>query len=878
MVREEKLQNKEQLIQDLQTKITETQQELTQTKKQEADKTKKIERLETKLKLLEETKTKLEKELAETKQLHHNQLAEIVKTIFPSSVNLTDISFTDLKNQAEKVVKEKVNYEKETKELKTTLTQEQAKTQLLTQKTQELQTELTQQKATNQQTSTNLQNQLKVKEKELQEIRDKTTLSTAALRSEITSLQEQLQQSQEKNKQLSTYQEQIKKLTVALAKSQERLNLAQNQKEQLARNLKEITKTNQGLQTKVINLEVQIKSKEELIQEITKKNQALANALSKQEISLENRQKIIAELTNQLDYNKELVNTAQLEKERLTNSFQQLEEKLSQFQQKRSEQEKEINQLKQKPLTKYYQEVRKRENITTEPELTPSGQFSLNQEKIILALLALQTGKVISQVMMLKPRKQTKKKPPEVAQEIIKITNCSNLDYNITEQGYINFRFPATYYQQFLTKTLAKEGQNLRSKRKSIRINIEYVSANPTGYLHLAHFRHAVIGNALANVYQFCGYKITREYYINDRGGQITSLINSVYFYYHQLQNISLANSAKIEYAGQASQEVAQKLIEKWGNKYICQELNEEEINFDIWFSETSLYEKGKHEKLLTELKAKNLIYSQAGATFFRTSLGGDDKDRVIIKQDSDYTYFFSDILYHLDKLKRADKLINIWGADHHGFIARLKSACQLLSYKPEDIQIILVQIVNLLTKEGRTARFSKRAGNTIELAAALKYVDMDQLKFFLCEKEPSQPISINIKVLKENQEKTCLYYIQYAHARCHQIFHKAQEKNTAHISSNINLLSGAKGRKILNLLIRFSLVLENIIEENKPHPLIHYLYDLAHAWQVYYQNNTILEPANPELTAQKLLLVKNIQIILKLGLGLMGIAAPNRM
>lgn len=497
---------------------------------------------------------------------------------------------------------------------------------------------------------------------------------------------------------------------------------------------------------------------------------------------------------------------------------------------------------------------------------------------------------------------KNKSNPQEVAREIIKITDCSNLEQTVTKQGYINFCFPISYYQKFFKETLENKGQNLQAKKKSICLNLEYVSTNPTGYLHLAHFRHAVIGNTLANVYQFCGYKITREYYINDRGGQIISLVNSVYHFYHELQNVPLLDPIKIEYSGQATQEIAKKLIEKWRGEYINQKLSSADfslwkkeilalvltkihqdlekcgIRFDVWFSETSLYEEKKHLSLLEELNKKRLIYTKEGAIFFRSSLAGDDKDRVIIKQDGDYTYFFSDILYHREKLKRADKLIDIWGADHHGTIARLKSAWQLLDHKPESLQIILVQIVSLFTKEGQTERFSKRAGNTIELKDALQYMDMDQLKFFLLEKDSNQPLSINTELLKENKEKTRLYYIQYAYARCHQILKKAQEKDLEKISSNIDLLKEAKERKIFNLLIRFSLILENIVEENKPHHLIHYLYELSRTWQIYYQSNTILELENRELTAQRLLLVRNIQIILKLGLNLTGITAPERM
>nr|CAG8484620.1 10667_t:CDS:2 [Entrophospora candida] len=342
--------------------------------------------------------------------------------------------------------------------------------------------------------------------------------------------------------------------------------------------------------------------------------------------------------------------------------------------------------------------------------------------------------------------------------------------------------------------SIITQNSNELASKALVGITVAIAGSTTILVLVITHFRHAFVGNTLANVYQFCGYKVVREYYINDRGGQITALRD----------------------------------LEKCG------------VKFDIWFSESSLYEKNKHQKILTELGEKELIYSpkEEKAIFFRSSLAGDDKDRVIIKQDGDYTYFFSDILYLLDKLQRADKLIY----------------------------------------EGQMERFSKRTGNTIELAEALEYMDMDQLKFFLLEKEPNQPLAINVELLKKDKEKTQLYYIQYAHARCHQIFKKAQERGIKKIGSSIDLLKQKKEREIFKLLVRFSFVLEKVIEENKPHHLIHYLYELAQLWQIYYQNSTILEQENKELTSQKLLLVKNIQIILKLGLKLMGIEAPERM
>lgn len=501
---------------------------------------------------------------------------------------------------------------------------------------------------------------------------------------------------------------------------------------------------------------------------------------------------------------------------------------------------------------------------------------------------------------------KTKQNPQKIAAEIIENIANSNFQATITEQGYINFCFPTTYYQNFLWETFQQEGKNLPREKKNTVVNFEFVSANPTGYLHLAHFRHAIIGNTLADVYQFLGYKVVREYYINDRGGQIVSLVDSIYYLYQlrvKKDDSEFFTDTKKEYIlSKSSQEIAQKLEEKWHDEYLGKKLAGEifaiwkkeilaliltkirqdlatcGIKFDIWFSETSLYEKNKHLELISELEKKNLVYSQEKAVLFRSSLNGDEKDRVIIKQDGEYTYFFSDILYHLDKLKRADRVINIWGADHHGYIERIKSVGQLLGYQPETIQIILVQMVSLLTEEGQNKRFSKRLGNAIELEEILTYLDLDQLKFFLLEKDPNQSLAINTKLLKENKEKTRLYYIQYAHARCQQIFNKAEEKGIKKISSNINLLKEKEERKIFNFLIRFPFVLVSVAEENKPHHLINYLYELARVWQVYYQKYPILELENQELTAQKLLLVKNIQIILQQGLKLMGVEAPQRM
>jgi len=497
---------------------------------------------------------------------------------------------------------------------------------------------------------------------------------------------------------------------------------------------------------------------------------------------------------------------------------------------------------------------------------------------------------------------KTKRSAKEIAQEFIKLIDQKyQLIWEITEQGYINFRLTNEHYRNFLFHLVLSQGKNLQPTTKNIWINFEYISANPTGYLHLGNLRTGIIADVLANIYDFAGYQTVREYYINDRGKQIVDLVDSVYYYYQSLQGATDDNLEKIiAYPGIASQETAQKLIAKWKVKYLNKKLTENDfflwketilkiiitrikqdlekcgIFFANWFSEVSLYQNNKHLQLIDKLKNKDLVYEKEGAFFFRTTLTGDEKDRVIIKQDGNYTYFFSDILYHLNKLGRADYLLEFWGADHHGYVERVKGACQLLGYNREKIQVILTQMVSLLAKDGSTQKFSKRAGNAISINEALEWLKKDQLRFCLLEKEPN----IHLTISKENllqKENTRLYYLQYAHARCHQIFKKAKEKGIK-ISYQIDLLESESERKIYIFLVRFSHVLEKIIEENKPHYLIHYLDELAQLWQKYYQNNIILNEENKELSQQRLFLTKNVQIILKLGLNLMGIEAPKIM
>lgn len=490
----------------------------------------------------------------------------------------------------------------------------------------------------------------------------------------------------------------------------------------------------------------------------------------------------------------------------------------------------------------------------------------------------------------------------EVAQEIINLTKqFTYLRGKFFPSGHINYQISSEYYYDFLNQLVISEGRVLQPELQNVRVNIEYVSANPTGDLHLGNLRSGVVGDTLANIYEFMGYQVSKEYYVNDRGGQIRNLVDSIYYFYHELQGVEFERT-EIVYSGEVSKEIAQQLINKWEKKYLFKPLNSEDflvwkeeilgiiltkikkdlekcgISYDKWFLESSLYQKNKHLELIKNLEEKKITYQQEGAIFLKTTLAGDEKDRVIVKKNNDYTYFFSDILYHLDKLSRADYLINFWGADHHGYIERLKSACQLLGYDQKRIEIILTQMVNLLTEDGQTKKFSKRSGNTININEALEWLGKDQLRFAMLEKEPNVHLTINKDLLQKEQEKSRLYYLQYAHARCCQLLNKAREKGLNWDEDNkiINNLNwNSQERKILKNLIRFPLILQLIIEENKPHYLIYYLIELAQEFQFYYQNNTIILERESEQTKQRILLTKGVKIVIEKGLTLLWLEAP---
>lgn len=497
----------------------------------------------------------------------------------------------------------------------------------------------------------------------------------------------------------------------------------------------------------------------------------------------------------------------------------------------------------------------------------------------------------------------TKRKPFDVASEIkTKFLTNSSLQVTITEQGYLNCKFAESLYRDYLNYTTEHEITPLQDK--GLTVNVEFVSVNPTGYLHLGHLRNGVLGDVIASLYAFVGYNVNREYYINDRGNQINELVDSVLFYYLQSKNRSSHSEEEqtLTYNNQSTRDAADYLlnVSKLSDLQITTKgelLKEEVINFfvnriredllccgikfDNWFSERAMYDdKEVVGNLLTKLQTEGHLYQKEQAFFLRTSLAGDEKDRVVVKENGDYTYFLSDIIYHLDKLKRADIFINVWGSDHHGYVERLLGSLQLLGNDRSKFSIILIQMVSLLTSEG-SKKFSKRLGTSIDVRDALQIVDKDQLKFCLIEKEANHSLTINLEMLSKEREKSRLYYIQYAHARCNQILVKWEvltgNSDCSLITDELRVTEQQE-QEILKLLVRFSQVLLEAAEEKKPFLLIHYLQDLSKEFQSYYQLHKVLQKELYELSKQRVAIVRAVKKTIQKGLEICGVDAPELM
>ncbi|WP_456465732.1 arginine--tRNA ligase [Desulfurobacterium sp.] len=495
---------------------------------------------------------------------------------------------------------------------------------------------------------------------------------------------------------------------------------------------------------------------------------------------------------------------------------------------------------------------------------------------------------------------KTLKKPPiKIAEELAEILSNEKefSKVEVAGNGFINFFLSPDFYAELLKKVVETDFF-ISNIGKGERVLIEYVSANPTGPLHVGHGRGAVVGDVLSRVMKLAGYGVEREFYINDAGRQIKLLGISIYYRIQELAGrklvlpedayrgeyiIDIAKELILQYPEivDMEEEKAIELAAEFGKKVLLEEIRKTlgrlKVEFDHWFSEKSLYTGGKVEEVLELLKEKGLIYEKDGALWLRTSQFGDDKDRVVKRSTGEYTYFASDIAYHYDKILRGyDRGIDIWGADHHGYIPRVKAAIEALG-KPSDwLEVVLVQLVKLF-KHGEEVKMSKRAGNFVTLDWLIDEVGVDAVRFFFLTKRHDTPLDFDIDLALSEKSENPVYYVQYAHARISSILDKAKEKGIEPSVEHLELL----GEEEFDLILKcygLKSTLEAVARKREPHLLPYYLIDLASAFHRYYNKNRVVDADNPELSSARLYLVNGVRKTIRSGLNILNVNAPGRM
>ena len=434
------------------------------------------------------------------------------------------------------------------------------------------------------------------------------------------------------------------------------------------------------------------------------------------------------------------------------------------------------------------------------------------------------------------------------------------------------------------------------------KIQVEFVSANPTGPLHVGHGRGAAVGDSVANILSFCGYDVQREYYINDSGRQISTLGNSVYLRYLELFG------EKIEFPGDCYQgdyirETALKIKENKGNLLL--DVSEKEavmfcarfaaarilegikddlelfgVKFDRWFSEQSLFDSGMVESAINNLKNSDVIYEKDGACWFRTSEYGDEKDRVVVRNNGLTTYFASDIAYHMDKFSRGfDRVIDVWGADHHGYIQRLSASIEASGRRRDQFHVILIQLVNLL-RGGVPVAMSTRSGEFVTLQDVIKEVGTDAARFIFLTRHYESHLDFDLEVAKKKSNDNPVYYVQYVHARISSIIRKGREEGIDEIgwdNETISVLTAPEEIQILKILASYPDVVSSSAELLEPHRITYFLMNLAAAFHSYYNKHRVLSD-DPAVTKGRLCLVLAIKKVIRNGLKLLGVSAPEKM
>ena len=532
--------------------------------------------------------------------------------------------------------------------------------------------------------------------------------------------------------------------------------------------------------------------------------------------------------------------------------------------------------------------------------------------------------------------KTLSRNPKDLAEQISKEFPLDKqiLKVEVAGPGFINFFVSEeTHSKILMTINLEKEKYG-HSQKKDSKVLIEYVSSNPTGPLHVGHGRGAVFGSVLAKLLSAAGHEVDEEYYVNDYGRQMSILTVSVWIRYMQNLRDDVTMSS-LGYQGDYIKLIADDLAKENKEKYLLSDKDHERIlsflkiqedekdidalitfmqetlaegfteirsfaldsmlkiiekdlmrfgvNHNLWFFESSLYDEEQEEdckanKAISELNSKNYVYEKDGALWFKSSEFKDDKDRVLQRSNNDHTYFSSDIAYHLDKYIRSyDRIINIWGSDHHGYLPRVKAAMKALGLDTNKLEVVFIQFANLV-RSGEKISMSTRSGEFITLRELLDEVTPEAARFFYINRKADQHLEFDLELAKEQSKDNPLYYIQYAHARICSVFNKAEykhEENTENL--DLSLLVAAKEVEILKQLAIFPSLILKSAESNDTHLICYYLKDLASLFHSYYNNEKFIIE-DKELMLSMLFLLKGVKQVIFNGLEILGVSSPEKM
>lgn len=503
----------------------------------------------------------------------------------------------------------------------------------------------------------------------------------------------------------------------------------------------------------------------------------------------------------------------------------------------------------------------------------------------------------------LKLARAARSNPMELALDLVKLmdTGSNVADITVASPGFINFTLKNSWLTEQVNYIL-EAGERFGDSNigQGSSIQIEFVSANPTGPLHVGNGRGAILGSVLASVFSSAGYRVEQEYYVNDAGTQINTFYRSLYARYQQVLNIDapmppdgyqgtyitdLAReiaAEKGDYFLKLSEDESVKEIGQIGlNKMLAQirqDLEMLRVKFDVWFSELSLYQSGLYAKVTDMLRKNNYLAEREGATWFVSTAMGDDKDNVVVRGDGSPTYFASDIAYHYDKFvqRNFDKVINIWGADHQGHVSRMKAVVSALGIDPDRLDVILYQLVTLC-RGNEVVRLSKRSGDIITLREVVEEVGADACRFFFLSRSTDSQMDFDLELAKKQSQDNPVYYIQYAHARISSILRLAHEKDIDYSDGDAALLTSEAELTLIRKMLRLSEIVETIVQTSEPHHLTYYAQDLATVFHSFYKQCRVITD-DKELTKARLKLVKATQVVLAKSFRLMGITAPDKM